>query len=138
MKSDRRYSAFMFVPGFILIFWLVIFGWSHFEDDAERFESKKHRENVRELQVEEIGEKRISLVTLGAVSEADADGKIELNSASIELLDSLPGIGRQKAEKIVELRTEMNGFRSVEDLLNVEGIGEKLLETIRDMVYVSK
>jgi len=138
MKSDRRYSAFMFVPGFILIFWLVIFGWSNFEDDAERFESKKHSENVRELQGEAVGVKRSAAVTLGSGAGMDTDGKIELNSASIELLDSLPGIGRQKAEKIVELRTEMNGFRSVEDLLNVEGIGEKLLETIRDMVYVSK
>lgn len=62
--------------------------------------------------------------------------KLNLNTATVEILDSLPGIGPQKAEAIVELRNRMGGFRSVEDILNVDGIGEKILAEIQNMLYI--
>ena len=62
--------------------------------------------------------------------------KINLNTAGIALLDTLPGIGVARAENIVKTREKMGGFRTVNDLLNVEGIGEKILENLRDKVYV--
>lgn len=62
--------------------------------------------------------------------------KINLNTAGIALLDTLPGIGAARAENIVKTREKMGGFRTVNDLLNVEGIGEKILENLRDKVYV--
>ncbi len=62
--------------------------------------------------------------------------KINLNTATAKMLDGLPGIGAKKAEAIVELRSRMEGFRSVEDILNVDGIGEKILSEIQHMLYV--
>ncbi len=62
--------------------------------------------------------------------------KMNLNTATAEMLDVLPGIGAKKAEAIVELRNRMEGFRSVEDILNVDGIGEKILAEIQHMLYV--
>lgn len=56
--------------------------------------------------------------------------KINLNSADAEALEYIPGIGPAKAERIIAERTASNGFKSVDDLLAVPGIGEKTLDVI--------
>lgn len=63
-------------------------------------------------------------------------GKINLNTASLEDLDSLPGIGPSTAEKILEYRKTNGRFKSVSDLLNISGIGEKKLEKFKDKVTI--
>ena len=60
-----------------------------------------------------------------------------MNTAGLEELEGLPGIGRVKAQAILDYRSAHGAFRSVEELLNVDGIGEKLLAKIRDYVTVS-
>ena len=62
--------------------------------------------------------------------------RININTATAEELDELPGIGKTKAEAIIRLREKMNGFREIEDILNVEGIGEKIFEQIKDKIYI--
>ena len=64
------------------------------------------------------------------------DGKIRINSASVEELQKLKGIGPAKAEAIVSYREENGPFQTVEDLLEVSGIGEKTLENIKDDIVV--
>ncbi|MBQ6380726.1 MAG: helix-hairpin-helix domain-containing protein [Clostridia bacterium] len=61
---------------------------------------------------------------------------IELNSATQAQLETVPGIGEKTAAKIIAYRDAHGGFNSVEDLLEVEGIGEKKLASIRDYVCV--
>jgi len=63
-------------------------------------------------------------------------GRINLNTATLEELDTLPGIGTKTASAILEFREHLNGFRYVEDLLLVSGIGEKKLDAIYDLIYV--
>jgi competence protein ComEA len=58
--------------------------------------------------------------------------KIHLSTATADQLDEVDGIGPTLAERIVEYRDAHGGFRSVEDLAQVEGIGEKRLKTLRD------
>lgn len=57
--------------------------------------------------------------------------KINLNSADSEALEYIPGIGPSKSKEIIALRTASDGFKSVEDLLAVPGIGEKTLQIIK-------
>ncbi|TYT22436.1 ComEA family DNA-binding protein [Dictyoglomus thermophilum] len=61
-------------------------------------------------------------------------GKVNINTASKEELESLPGIGPTLAQRIIEYREENGVFTSAEDLLNVKGIGEKKLEKIKDQI----
>lgn len=63
-------------------------------------------------------------------------GRININTATAEQLESLPGIGPVTARAIVEYRRQNGGFHSVEELLEVRGIGEKRLEQIRPFVTV--
>ena len=63
--------------------------------------------------------------------------KLDLNEATAAELDALPGIGPALAGRIIERRKIAGGFHSVEDLLNVRGIGEKTLAKFRQWVYVS-
>lgn len=67
---------------------------------------------------------------------AAGDGRVNLNSATLEELDTLPRIGPAMAQRIVEWRTANGRFTSVEDLLAVPGIGDKMLETLRELVVV--
>jgi competence protein ComEA len=62
--------------------------------------------------------------------------KVNINSASAVELEALPGIGEVIAQEILDYRTANGPFASVDDLLDVSGIGEVTLENIRDLVTV--
>ena len=61
---------------------------------------------------------------------------ISINQAGKEEFMALPGIGEILAERILDFREEYGNFSSVEELLNVEGIGKKRLEEILDLITV--
>lgn len=64
-------------------------------------------------------------------------GKINLNTATIEELDALPGIGPAIAQRIVEYRTQNGGFKQPEDLKKVRGIGDVLFSQVKDYITVN-
>ena len=64
------------------------------------------------------------------------DGKINLNTATAEELQTISGIGAKRAEDIIAYRESHGGFQSVDDLKNVSGIGDKTLDKIRESLYV--
>ena len=87
------------------------------------------------------GEQLLVPVMGAAAEEAGApapagDGRVNLNTADAAQLDTLPRIGPAMAERIIQWRDENGRFTSVEDLLAVPGIGDKMLETLRDLVTV--
>jgi competence protein ComEA len=63
--------------------------------------------------------------------------KINLNTASLEQLVSLPGVGKRKAAAIIEYRTKNGKFKSVDDLVNVKGVGKKMLAKLKDQIKTS-
>lgn len=67
-------------------------------------------------------------------AEANEEGRLDINRATAEELDILKGIGPSKAQAIVQDRDKNGKYASVEDLLRVKGIGEKLLFGLRDSI----
>lgn len=63
-------------------------------------------------------------------------GLVNINSASADELMTLPGIGRSRAEAIVEYRTANGGFAAVEDIMKVSGIKENSYSKIKDLICV--
>ena len=73
-----------------------------------------------------------------AYSDPSQNGSllININGATAEQLEQLPGIGPSLAQKIVSYRNAQGAFTSIDDLKNVSGIGDKKLDSIRDYVCV--
>ncbi len=67
-----------------------------------------------------------------------AFAKININTATVQELTALPGIGQTKAEAIVKYREANGPFKTVEDLGKVKGIGDKILEGIKNEITVDK
>ncbi|HZA32027.1 MAG TPA: ComEA family DNA-binding protein, partial [Propionibacteriaceae bacterium] len=72
----------------------------------------------------------------GSSSSSGSSPQVDLNSATAAQLDSLPGVGPVTAERILAWRTEHGGFRRVEELQEVEGIGPKTYADIAPHVRV--
>lgn len=73
---------------------------------------------------------------LNSSTDLETIGKIDINTASVILLQSLPNIGETLAERIVEYREDNGPYHIVEDLLNVKGIGQSRLDEIRQYITV--
>ncbi|MEG1858495.1 MAG: ComEA family DNA-binding protein [Pseudoflavonifractor sp.] len=69
-------------------------------------------------------------------AEPAIEEKINLNTADLEALQALPGIGEKRAKDIIAYRTENGSFRIPEDITNVEGIGEGTLKRLIDYIFV--
>lgn len=122
--------------------------------DAVAAEVAKERSNATRCRA--IVETSVKTAENAAASDAssgsDADAKtavetaapaetlafvVDLNSASKAELTNLPRVGEKLAERIIERREELGGFRSVDDLLGVKGIGEKTLDKMRPFCVVA-
>ena len=64
----------------------------------------------------------------------EKDGKININTADATTLQTLPGIGPQKADAIIRFREENGPFKKIEDLMKVSGIGEKTFEKLKEQI----
>lgn len=68
--------------------------------------------------------------------ESESDGKIDINKATVEDVDKISGIGPVLAKRIIEKRDELGGFKTIEELKEVEGIGEKKFSNIKNEVII--
>ena len=75
-------------------------------------------------------------VAASAPPSAPSKPLLNLNTATIDQLETLPGIGRKTAERIIEYRTKSGSFKRIEDLMNVKGIGEKSFLKLKPLVAV--
>lgn len=87
-----------------------------------------------QLDVPEVGEAPAADSAAGAGGGPDA--LVDLNTADVAALETLPRIGPALAQRIIDWRDANGRFTAVEDLLAVPGIGDKMLESLRDLVAV--
>ncbi|MBD3941098.1 ComEA family DNA-binding protein [Microbacterium sp. NEAU-LLC] len=105
-----------------------------FAEDADRDAVNLARavQDGEQLPVPRLGE---TAAAPGGAPVA-SDGRVNLNTADASQLEELPRIGPALAERIIAWRDDNGRFTSVEDLLAVPGIGDKMLESLRDLVTV--
>jgi competence ComEA-like helix-hairpin-helix protein len=76
-------------------------------------------------------------LSTSALADSLLPGPLDINTATNTQWESLPGIGSTLARRIVAARDSLGGFKRLEDLLTVPGIGSKRLEQIRSLVILS-
>jgi competence protein ComEA len=83
----------------------------------------------------------LMIAMAGVAAAADGvsrlSGVVNLNTADAEQLQMLPGVGEKRAAAIIQIRTRKGGFKSVNDLVEVKGVGENLLQRLRPHLTVS-
>ncbi len=96
--------------------------------------SEKNEEDIKYIR-EDAGEG----VILEAASQAEDEEKqikVNINTANLEKLQTLPGIGASTAQKIIEYREQNGKFQNIEDIKNVSGIGDSKFNNIKDKIIV--
>ena len=72
-----------------------------------------------------------------AAATATAAAPVNLNTATVEQLATIPGVGPKMAERIIDYRQKNGGFKKVEDLMNVSGVGEKSFLKIKPLITIT-
>ncbi|WP_373426980.1 ComEA family DNA-binding protein [Microbacterium sp. SORGH_AS_0888] len=101
--------------------------------DAAALNLARPLSDGEQIRVPRVGE---SAPAAGTGVQAPTDGVVDLNTADAAALDTLPRVGPAIAQRIIEWREANGAFTSVDDLLAIPGIGEKMLESLRDRVRV--
>lgn len=92
-----------------------------------------------QLLVPTIGEAQdaaIGVSQLGQAQSSQTSGKVNINTAGVSELDTLPGIGESTAQKIIDDRTQNGPFATVEDLKRVSGIGDKKYAALEEYICI--
>ena len=103
-----------------------------FIEDGEKIYVPRIGETQEEIQLntgEFLSDKGIGGIDKGT-------GKMNINKASLQELDQLPGIGPAIAQSIIDYRETTGGFKAIEDIKNIPKIGEKRYEQIKDLIIV--
>lgn len=101
--------------------------------DLDRINLAKKLIDEEKIYIPKIGEENTPIVVEDTQSTDGSQSKVNINDCTKEELTGLPGVGDITAEKILKYREE-NLFKSIEDIMNVSGIGDKKFEDIKDMI----
>lgn len=75
---------------------------------------------------------------LAGVVDENIGNKININKADATELDKLPGIGPARAADIINYRASHNGFKTIEEMKNIKGIGDKTFESMKDLITIGE
>ena len=104
------------------------------EADSQKVNLAQRVEDQMVIVVPKVGEE-VTEIPAGVTSkEAAKDGKVNINTATVEELKTLKGVGEKKAEAIIEYRKKNGSFKTKEDLMKVRGIGKKLFESFQERI----
>ena len=104
------------------------------EADSQKVNLAKRLEDQMVIVVPKVGEEA-EAIPAGVTSKEEAkEGKVNINTATVEELKTLKGVGDKKAEAIIEYRKKNGSFKTKEDLMKVRGIGKKLFESFEERI----
>ena len=104
------------------------------EADCQKVNLAQRVEDQMVIVVPKVGEEVTEIPAGGTSKEAAKDGKVNINTATVEELKTLKGVGEKKAEAIIEYRKKNGSFKTKEDLMKVRGIGKKLFESFQERI----
>lgn len=104
------------------------------EADSQKVNLAKRLEDQMAIVVPKVGEEAEEIPAGETRKEATKEGKVNINTATVEELKTLKGVGEKKAEAIIEYRKKNGSFQTKEDLMKVRGIGKKLFESFQERV----
>ena len=104
------------------------------EADSQKVNLAQRVEDQMVIVVPKVGEEATEIPAGGTSKEASKDGKVNINTATVEELKTLKGVGDKKAEAIIEYRKKNGSFKTKEDLMKVRGIGKKLFESFQERI----
>ena len=134
-------DVYLLSTGSIIRDALVAAGGAAADADLNRINLAQQVYDQQQIYVPRLGEENPPLpsppVSLTSTSgNVQATGKVNINTATAEELDTLPGIGPAIAQRIIEYRQTNGPFQSIEEIKNVSGIGDKLFEKLKDLITV--
>ena len=104
------------------------------EADSQKVNLAKRLEDQMVIVVPKVGEESEEIPTGETRKEATKEGKVNINTATVEELKTLKGVGEKKAEAIIEYRKKNGSFQTKDDLMKVRGIGKKLFESFQERI----
>ena len=104
------------------------------EADSQKVNLAQRVEDQMVIVVPKVGEEATEIPAGVTSKEAAKDGKVNINTATVEELKTLKGVGEKKAEAIIEYRKKNGSFKTKEDLMKVRGIGKKLFESFQERI----
>ena len=104
------------------------------EADSQKVNLAQRVEDQMVIVVPKVGEEATEIPAGGTSKEAAKEGKVNINTATVEELKTLKGVGEKKAEAIIEYRKKNGSFKTKEDLMKVRGIGKKLFESFQERI----
>ena len=104
------------------------------EADSQKVNLAKRIEDQMVIVVQKVGEEAEEIPAGATSKEVAKEGKVNINTATVEELKTLKGVGEKKAEAIIEYRKKNGSFKTKEDLMKVRGIGKKLFESFEERI----
>ena len=108
------------------------------EDDFSKKATNNSKSSENSYNIETYTEGKVSIISSNdtQTNQENSTTLININTADAAKLEELPGIGATKANSIIAYREEVGGFKSIEDLKNVSGIGDATFEKLKDYITV--
>ena len=104
------------------------------EADSQKVNLAQRVEDQMVIVVPKVGEEAEAIPAGATSKEVSKEGKVNINTATVEELKTLKGVGEKKAEAIIEYRKKNGSFKAKEDLMKVRGIGKKLFESFEERI----
>ncbi len=108
--------------------------------DLDRINLAKKLEDEEKIYIPKIGESNEPLLAISEelITQSRSSGNkttININTANLDELDTLPGVGKVIAQRIIDYRTT-SPFKTIDDLKNVSGIGDKIFNGLKDLITI--